>query len=173
MTDLHARVRLIRSALLVSYRAVTGSWLAALVVVMAGGVMMAAGYLLRTVGLGAASLATIPGGVLIIVAFRLVRPRRPTTRRGTSGTPVVSGLRTTTRLLRNMGLPDDLPHSSRFVMLTLTATSGAVMVLAGYTWAAQNWKSAAALAVIGGLLISGALIVAMFGRKWNATQRGR
>ena len=38
--------------------------------------------------------------------------------------------------------------------------SGAVMVFAGYTWAAQSWILAATLAVVGGLFISGAFALA-------------
>lgn len=171
MTELRPRARRIRSALRANYSAVTGFWLAALVVLMAGGVMMTAGYLLRTASSGAASLATIPGGVLIIVAFRVTPRRRPTPRYSAAEVSPVSGWRTATQTLRNMGLPDDLFLWSRFIILVLTMTSGVVMVLAGYSWAAHNWKSAAAPAVIGGVLIAGAVITVAAGP--HREQRGR
>ena len=118
--------------------------------------MMGAGYLVRTVGWGPASLATIPGGVLIFVAFRLARRRQPTTRDGTSESPAVSGVRT--HLLKQPGLLEGLSLRSQFVILGLTMASGAVMVSAGFAWAAQSLISAAALAVLGGLFIAFGLI---------------
>jgi hypothetical protein len=137
---------------------VTGFWRAAPVALMSGGVMMAAGYLLRTVGSQTAGLTTVPGGMLIIVAFALVRRRQPTQPGSTLEAPAIPRARTALHVLRNFGLTDHLSLGSRFVVLTLTMAAGAVMVLAGYLLAAQAWPLAATLAVIGGLLISGAFV---------------
>jgi hypothetical protein len=139
--------------------------LAAPVVLLSGGVMMAAGFLLATVGWGTASLATIPGGVLIFAAFRLASRRQPTTHDAILGPPAVSRARTATHLLGILGLPEGLPLISQFVILGLTMASGAVMVFAGYTWAAQSRMLAAALAVVGGLFISSAFTVAATPRR--------
>src|SRR5262249_47254440 len=132
----------------------------AAVALLSGGAMMAAGYLSRTVGWDAAGLATIPGGVLVFVAFRLVRRHQPTARDGTARNSAVFRVRAATQMLGNLGLPEGLPLRSRFVILALTMASGAVMVVAGYACAAQSWMLAAALAVVGGLFISGAFTAA-------------
>jgi hypothetical protein len=155
--------RPIRDASISARRVIRGCWLAAPVALMSGGVMMAAGYLMRTHGSGTASLATIAGGVLIIVAFGLARRRRPTRAPGTMATPALSGMRAATNLLKNFGLPGDLSPGSRFVALSLTMAAGAVMVLGGYSGAEQRWTLAAGLAVIGGLLISGAFVTVAWG----------
>jgi hypothetical protein len=141
-----------RNALLAACRARISSWLAALLTLLSGGAMTAAGYLLRTLGWATAGLVMIPGGVLILVALRLAQRRQPTTRDGVAQTPAVSGIRAATQLLANLSLP----LRSQFVILGLTMASGAVMVLAGYAWAAQSWIWAATLAAVGGLFISGA-----------------
>jgi hypothetical protein len=155
--------RPIRDALISARSVIRGFWLAAPVALMSGAVMMAAGYVMRTHGSGIASLATIPGGVLIIVAFGLARRRRPTRGPGARATPALSGTRAATNLLKNFGLPDHLPPRSRFVAFSLTMASGAVMVLGGYSGAEQRWTLAAALAMIGGLLISGAFVTVAWG----------
>jgi hypothetical protein len=80
-------VSLTRSALLAASRAVIIPWSAVPFALLSGGVMMAAGYLLSTVGWGTAGLMTIPGGVLILVAFRLAGRRQPTRRDGTALRP--------------------------------------------------------------------------------------
>ena len=67
------------------------------------------------------------------------------------------------QLLKNFGLPGDLSPRSRFVALSLTMAAGAMMVLGGYSGAEQRWTSAAALALIGGLLISGAFVTVVRG----------
>ena len=163
MVNPQPHVRLIRSALLAASRAFISSWPAAPVALLSGGAMMAAGYLVRTVGWGPASLATIPGGVLIFVAFRLARRRQPTTRDRTSESPAVSGVRT--HLLKQPGLLEGLSLRSQFVILGLTMASGAIMVSAGFAWAAQSLISAAALAVLGGLFIASAFHVAAAPRR--------
>jgi hypothetical protein len=76
MTSPQPHVSVMRSALLAASRVFIIPWPAILVAVLSGGVMMAAGYLLKTVGLGTATLVTIPGGVLILVAFRLAQATR-------------------------------------------------------------------------------------------------
>ena len=163
MVNAQPHVRLIRRALLAASRAFISSWPAAPVALLSGGAMMGAGYLVRTVGWGPASLATIPGGVLIFVAFRLARRRQPTTRDRTSESPAVSRVRT--HLLKQPGLLEGLSLRSQFVILGLTMASGAVMVSAGFAWAAQSLISAAALAVVGGLFIAGAFHVAAAPRR--------
>lgn len=145
-----------RNALLAACRARISSWLAALLTLLSGGAMTAAGYLSRTLGWATAGLVMIPGGVLILVALRLAQRRQPTTQDGAAQSPAVSGMRAATQLLGNLGLPEGLPLRSQFVILGLTMASGAVMVLAGYAWAAQSWIWAATLAAVGGLFISGA-----------------
>jgi hypothetical protein len=163
VTKPRSHQRPIRDGLINARRVSKGFWLAAPVALMSGGVMMAAGYLMRTHGSGTASLAMIPGGVLITVAFGLARRRRPTRGPGTMATPAPSGMRAATNLLKNFGLPGDLSPESRFVVLSLTMAAGAVMVLGGYSGAVQRWTLAAALAMIGGLLISGAFITVTSG----------
>jgi hypothetical protein len=150
---LHASEKPKPGALIGACHTISGFWPAATAALMSGGVMMAAGYLLRTAGSGTASLATIPGGVLIVAAFALARPYVPATRPGTGAS---LKLRIATHLLKNFGLPDDLPLLRRVVALSLTTGAGAVMVFAGYVWAAQSWKLAVILAVTGGLLITAA-----------------
>jgi hypothetical protein len=137
-------------------RAVNGLLLAGPAALTSGGVMMSAGYLLRTDGSGIASLATIPGGALIIGAFALTR--RPPRSQQPPPTAALARLRTAAYLLRNFGLAEDLPPASRAMAIIQTMAAGAVMVLAGYTGSGQDWALAATLAVVGGLLISGAFI---------------
>jgi hypothetical protein len=163
VTKPRSHQRPIRGASISARRIIRGFWLAAPVAVMSGGVMMAAGYLMRAHGSGTASLATIPGGVLIIVAFGPARRRRPTRELGTTATPAPSGMRAATNLLKNFGLPGDPSPGSRFVVLSLTMAAGAVMVLGGYSGAEQRWTLAAALTVIGGLLISAAFVTVTWG----------
>ena len=131
------------------------AWPAAAAAVSSGGAMMASGYLLRTSGSGAAGLMTIPGGVVIILAFRLA------CRRSSLGTTNRSAHRSTTlRMLGSMGLPDDLPAGMRFVAVSLTLVSGAVMMLGGYSWG-HGWPFTAMFAVLGGSLITAALTIAI------------
>jgi hypothetical protein len=163
VTKPRSHQRPIRDGLINARRVSKGFWLAAPVALMSGGVMMTAGCVMRTHGSGTASLATIPGGVLIMVAFGLARRRRPARGPDTMATPALSGMRTATNLLKNFGLPGDLSPRSRFVALSLTMAAGAVMILGGYSGAEQRWTSAAALALIGGLLISGAFATVVRG----------
>jgi hypothetical protein len=140
MTDPHPHEDVAHSALRVASAAVQSTWRAAPLALASGGVMMAAGYFLSTVGWGTAGLAMIPGAVLIVVAFRVARRRQSTTRHGMS---------------------EGLSLRAQLVVFGLTLASGGTMVFAGYICAAHSWMLAAGLAVAGGLVISGAFTVAV------------
>jgi hypothetical protein len=146
-------------------------WLAVPAALTSGAVMLTAGYLLRTCGSGFGSLATIPGGLLIVAAFALAH--RPTPQRESPPRRRHSRVHSALRLLRNFGLPADLALGSRVAASSLIMTAGAVMLFGGYA-AGASWVRATGLALVGGLLISAAFAVVAraSGRAPNTSRRG-
>ena len=101
--------------------------LAAALTLVSGGTMMAAGYLGDREGWLVAGLVTIPGGLIIFVAFALARKAEAET--------------------------GDWDWNVSGPAMAVILLSGGVMVLAGYAFSAWWWGLAPFLATAGGVLI--------------------
>jgi hypothetical protein len=113
--------------------------LAAALVLLSGAVMMLAGHLGNTESWTTAGFITVPGGVVILIAFALARRAERADGRRLA---VAGGHRT-----------------GRAGVMATTLLSGGVMVLAGYAASAWGWGLAAALATLGGGLVAVAFAV--------------
>lgn len=112
---------------------------AAALTLLSGALMMVAGYLGHTESWATAGLVAIAGGVVIVAAFAVARAADRTN----DFAPAPEG----TSARRSEGF-------------TSTLLSGGLMVFAGYAGAAWSWALAAALALMGGLVIASAFLVA-------------
>jgi hypothetical protein len=100
---------------------------------LSGAVMVLAGYIGQSESWATAGLISIPGGIVILVAFGLARRAD----------------RVDGRALASSGSSAELPPGAMSGILL----SGGVMVFAGYAGAAWGWGPALALATLGGLVI--------------------
>lgn len=127
---------------------------AALVTLVAGGVMMAGGYLFATRGWAVGGTAMIPAGPLISVAFYLAR-----------GSSRPAGLVATKDRLRHvavvvLGMPSagsGVPTPVSILVTLTTLGAGATMAVAGYSVGA--WTAVLALPL---LLVAGVVITVPF-----------
>jgi len=105
-------------------------------------VMVLSGYIGRSESWTTAGFITIPGGIVILAAFALVRRAD--------------------RVDGRMLAPSGSPGAGRVGAMGATLLSGGVMVFAGYAGSAWCWALAAAVATVGGLLVGAAFA---FGRR--------
>jgi hypothetical protein len=111
---------------------------AAALTLLSGAVMMAAGYVGATATWTAASVITIPGGIVILGA--LAFGRRADRLDGQAPASAGRGFESITTM-------------------TVVLVAGGVMVLAGYAAAAWSWAIAVPAAMIGGVVIAGAFLL--------------
>jgi hypothetical protein len=116
---------------------------AAALTLLSGVVMMSAGYIGQSESWATAGLITIPGGIVILVAFALARRADRVDGRAFASSDSHAAL---------------LPGAMSGILL-----SGGVMVFAGYAGAAWGWGPALALANLGGLMIGAAFALARRG----------
>jgi len=106
--------------------------LVAVLTLVSGGVMMAAGYVADGEDWLAAGLVTIPAGLIIFTALALTRKAEADSRGG---------------------VPADRGWDISGPAIAVTLLSGGVMFLAGYALSAWWWGLAPVLAMTGGMLI--------------------
>ena len=121
-----------------------------------GGVMMAGGYLFKTVGWALAGPVMIPAGPLISAAFALA-PKSPVPGQSKPRTAPIH------RVLLILGMPSpggdvSLPVTLAISVVTLLA--GAVMAVAGYALAAWNPLTVPALLLAAAVVITAAFVIA-------------
>jgi hypothetical protein len=115
---------------------------------LSGAVMMAAGYVGGTESWMAAGFITVPGGLVILAAFSLIRQADRAENRAVASSRSYRG--------------------SRIAAAVATLLSGGVMVLAGYAASEWSWGLAALLATAGGLAIGVAFALAGRGTEGGA-----
>jgi hypothetical protein len=143
----------VTTAAIIWRRVQSHGW-AALVTLLAGGVMMAGGYLFATRGWAVGGTAMIPAGPLISVAFFVAR------RSSRPGGPVATKDRLRNAAVIVLGMPSagsGVPPALSLLVTVTTLGAGAVMAVAGYSLAA--WS---ALMVLPLLIVAGAIITVPF-----------
>lgn len=133
-----------------------------------GAVMATAGYVLRTDGWTVASLVTVPGGLLIAFALALMprstrrqaaAPSQAPAERRRSASPIAA------LIVGQLTASGGLPVRYGIAVSLLALLSGGAMVGAGYEAAGSAWLPAAVLVMLGGVVITAALTLAIIGHR--------